>query len=375
MNDSIERMICELSLWKNEYDRRAGVMCDAFLGRGDGKPLLLLSSGHAMQREIAGYNPKDIHFDSDKMLQNELRAALSVQVAGSAAVPSVRANMGCGIVPALFGVLPELFEDKMPWVQKHLTKEEISDMTVADIKITPEFRQALDHMEYFTQVLRGSGVRVYPVDIQGAFDTAHIVYGDDIFYQIYDDPEFVHHLLKLSTAAALLAFDECTKRIDGSDDMVAHYNALVMPASNGAIKLSEDTSTLISKAQIEEFVMPYIREIFDATGGGYIHYCGYNEHLYDAVIDESRAWAFNFGNPDKHDMEAVLRDMALREQFYYGPIPEKKGEARSDYFSRLIEASVMENGKSNLMLCYICRPEDAETVVAEFNRAAQIINV
>lgn len=365
MNETIKKLVDELAVHAENFDRRADRMCNTFINKTEVSPLLLLNSPHPLMRETKAYNPLEIHFDSDKMLQNELRAALSVIISGSAAVPSVRANMGCGIVPALFGIKPELFVDKMPWIQSHLPKEAICEMTEEDIKITPEFRCALDHMEYFTSVLRGCGVRVYPVDIQGAFDTAHLVYGDDIYYQLYDDPEFVHHLLKLSVKAIKIAYDECKKRIDNSDKMIAHYNSIVMPEQNGAIKLSEDTSTLLSKPLICEFVIPYIREIFDYTGGGYIHYCGYNEHLYEAVINESGVRALNFGNPEKHNMESVLGDLSERGIFYYGAIPKKPDENNFDYFRRLQKASY-NNGKYYLMLVFSCTESDAESTVDNF---------
>jgi hypothetical protein len=320
-----------------------------------------------MQREIPVYNMRQIHYDSEKMLVCELRSALSASAGGREAVPSVRSNMGCGIVPGLFGVMQELFDDKMPWVQHHMKKEEIAKMTLSDIKITPEFSAALGHMDYFSEKLRPSGMRLYPMDIQGAFDTAHLVLGDDIFYEMYDDPPFVHHLLELSAAAVCLAYDECLKRIDRAASEVTHYNSLALPRSTGGIKLSEDTSTLLSKDQIGEFVMPYIRKIFDRTGGGYIHYCGKNPHLYNAVINEPRVTAINFGNPEKHDMEQVLRDCAARGIFYYGSVPRNGSETAEEYFTRLVNAA-HRDGRIYLLLQYGCTDADKIPVGAAWDR-------
>lgn len=363
----IQQMTDTLASDRERYNASAALQCDTVSGRSLARQPLLLSSSHPMQSQIPAFTSKQIHYDSEKMLVNELRGALSVSAGGREAVPSVRANMGCGIVASLFGVMQELFDDKMPWVQKHMKKEQIAEMTVEDIKITPEFKAALDHMEYFAGMLRGSGVRIYPVDIQGAFDTAHLVLGDDIFYELYDDPPFVHHLLELCVHAVCLAQDECLKRIERSAAEVAHYNSLVLPRSRGGIKLSEDTSTLLSKEQIDTFVMPYIRKIFDYTGGGYIHYCGTNPHLYEAVINEPKVAAINFGNPEKHDMDKVLRDCAQRGIFYYGAPPKQNGESTEDYFSRLTKASCRD-GRIYLLLQYGCAPAETGSVGAVWDR-------
>jgi len=117
-----------------------------------------------------------------------------------------------------------------------------------DLNIGDEFKMGLEHMAYMAEQLEGTGCMVYPMDLQGPFDIAHLVYGDDIFYDLYDDPKFVHHLLDLSCHAIFRGMEECFKVIPNSDEMVAHYNELVMPRSIGGIKTSEDTSTLLSKS-------------------------------------------------------------------------------------------------------------------------------
>ena len=368
--DAIRQMIEALSEGRERYQKAVGRQSALFEGReADRQPLLLSAGLTGAQAEFPHFNYREIHYDREKMLANELRGACAAMNGGREAAPSVRANMGCGIVPALFGVMPRLFEDKMPWVKDHLPKEQLAEMRASDLAITEEFRAAMEHMDYMADALEGSGVRVYPVDIQGAFDTAHIVVGDSIFYELYDDPDFVHHLLDLSCAAIKLAFDECLRRMPGSDDAVPHYNALAIPRSLGGIKLSEDTSTLLNKEQVEEFVVPYMRRALNEAGGGYIHYCGKNPHLYQAVLDEPLARGLNFGNPDMHDMRRVLGDCANRGILYYGGIPQKEGEDIGDHFSRLLAASE-KGGRAHLLLCHSCDADEAEMVGEIWDKAA-----
>lgn len=357
-------------LLQGDYSRAEAAQRALFEGcapeeRGLPQPLLLSCPLTPEQAAFPGYNLKEIHFDSEKNLINGLKGAFSVKNGGREAVPSVRANMGCGIVAALFGLEPRLFEDKMPWVQDRLTKEQLSKTEPDGLTVTPEFERALEHMRFAAVRLGESGVRVYPLDIQGAFDTAHIVFGDDIFYELYDDPPFVHHLLDLSAAAAIKAFRLCLEVIPGSERSVAHYNNLVIPRSKGGIKISEDTSTLVCAEHVAEFVAPYTHRILEAVGGGYIHWCGRSEPLCRAMLAEPLAWAINLGNPEKHDMDQLLADTAAAGKLYYGHVPKAEGEDVYGYFLRILGAS----GRRILPL-FSCKTEEREAVCDAFDRAA-----
>lgn len=370
----MERVISEavalLARGRERYDRAAESQCAAFHHEPTRQPLLLSAPLCGSQLDLPSFNYLEIHNDREKMMISELRAALAAMNGGREAVPSLRANMGCGIVPSLFGVLPRLFADKMPWVKEHLPKGLLAEMKPDDLKITPEFQMALDHMDYMRERLSGSGVRIYPVDIQGAFDTAHIVLGDDIFYEMYDDPDFVHHLLDLSCHAIALALRECRARMPGSEREMPHYNALVMPRDLGGLKLSEDTPTLLSRAQIEEFVVPYMRRALREAGGGYVHYCGRNPHLYEAVMNEPLAHALNFGNPEKHDMTQVLRDCAARGKLYYGGVAQKSGALDGNEIARLLRAS-RADGRLHLLLAHSCPCDEAERVGDQWDQAVE----
>ena len=324
------------------------------------------------------YNAKEIHFDSEKMFIYGLREVLTAINGNYGSVPSMRANMGCGIISSLFGIRQRLFEDKMPWLIDHAKKEDIKDKYDFKIGDSEEFSAAMEHMEYMTEILRDNGlagkVFVYPLDLQGAVDTAHLIYGDTIFYDFYDDPDFIHHLLKVSCESVDFAMRECFKRIDGSGEFVAHYNWLIMPEETGGLKISEDTTTLLSPALIDEFARPYLQRILARFGGGYVHYCGKNDYLLDVVFDEPLARAVNFGNPEKHDMTKVLKRCRENKKIYVGIITRKVGESLFDYFLRILEPSYDKNtGCFYIIPQYVCAVNEREAVIGEFERAAQFL--
>ena len=323
---------------------------------------------------LPDFNMKEIHYDLEKMFVSQVRDMMSAVHGGLQAVPSVRANMGCGIFPTLFGVEQELYEDKMPWIQKHLSKGQLAMMGPEELKISDEFKMGLDHMAYMAEQLEGTGCLIYPMDLQGPFDIAHLVYGYAIFYDIYDDPKFVHHLLELACHATFMGMEECFKAIPKSDDMVAHYNGLVIPRSIGGIKTSEDTSTLLSKEHIEEFIVPYLKKILCHFGGGYVHYCGKNPHLFEAVMGIPSVRGINLGNPEKHDMEYVLKRCVDAGKAYYGNIPQSEGETVEEYFCKYLMAS-KAGDKSLLLLNYSCKKDEQEEVLDAWNFACNQILV
>ncbi len=345
----------QLAVWQGEKPEKQPLLLTCQLDRED-------------KERFPSFSLKESYRDSEKMFANEFKTMLTAAYGGAQAVPSLRANMGCGIFPTLFGVKQEVFDDKMPWIREHLTKERLSGMGVEDLRISDDFKLGLEHMAYMAQMLEGTGCMVYPMDLQGPFDIAHLVYGDAIFYELYDDPEFVHHLLELSCQAIFLGMEECFKVIPDSDKKLAHYNCLVMPRSKGGIKTSEDTVTLLSKDHIQEFVVPYLEKVLSYFGGGWIHYCGKNPHLYKAIMEMPLVYGINFGNPELHDMEYVLRQCAERNKVYYVPIPKKEDESAEEYFSRYLNAA-KAGDRCLLLLSYECKKEERRQVLETWEKA------
>lgn len=363
-------LLHRLSGGQEQYEHAVRAQERLWLRKGGAALLLHCALNETEADAYPAYNPKEIHYDTDKMLANGLRDALTCMKGGREAAPSIRANMGCGIVASFFGITADLFEDKLPWVTTHLPKEQLLDMTADDLVITPEFRMAMDHMAYLANALDGTGVRVFPVDIQGAFDTAHLVYGDDIFYEVYDDPEFVHHLMDLSCTAAERAFDECLRMIPGSERAIAHYNSYAIPRALGGLKISEDTSTLLCPAHIDEYIAPAMHRLLAHAGGGYVHYCGKNAHLYEAVMAEPLCHGLNFGNPEKHDMEAVLADCAKSGRIFQGAIPRRDGESWDAFFNRMLAAS-FDGRQLHVLIQISCREDTRQEIADAFDRAAE----
>ena len=341
----------QLSVWRKE--------------KLEQNPLLLRAK--IPNNPFKGHDQFEIHFDMDKMMETELSDAANV-LKGNA-VPSIRSDGGCGIFPTMFGLSQDYYPDKKPWMISHLTKEQISNMKKSDIKPGEQFLRTLDEMKYFVETL-GDLIYVYPPDLQGPFDTAHIVYGDPIFYDLYDDEEFMDHLLNLSCHAIEVGMKMVFDILPQSRRIIPHYNNLVMPAELGGLKLSEDTSTLLSEEHIERYIAPYTARALAQFGGGYVHYCGKNNHLLKHLLKMENCFGINFGNPDMHDMPDVLRQCAAADKMFYGRVfnsYQPIGQL-SKLFEETLAASHID-GRFNLLLTYEALFEEADRILEIWEQA------
>jgi hypothetical protein len=361
-----------------EYSRCVEDQCAVWEGRVPKEQPLLLSGTlpkTAGTGDWPRFTTREAHFDKDKMLIAGMIGMASTALGGMQSVPSLRANMGCGIFPSLFpGIVSQLFDDqRMPWITEHLDKDTIKKLKPQDIKLTDEFKLGLEHMAYMAEMIEGTGAYVFPLDLQDAIDIAHLVYGDEFFYDLYDDPDFIQHLLDLSCRAVEIGISECFKIIPHADKVVAHYNQVAMPRSGGGVKFSEDTSTLLSPEHIQEFTIPSLKRQLEFSGGGYVHFCGNNIHLLEAVVAQEGVRGLNFGNPEKYDMEEVLRRLAKAGKVYYGSVPQKPEESYEAYFTRLLAASKDSGGCCRLLLSLGAPEGKTGEIKAAWEKACQAV--
>ncbi len=299
---------------------------------------LLLAGGSTLERKnFPSYNLKEQFFDKEKMLYEQAWAALSTVRAGGDALPSVRANLGTGFLASVFGLEEEVFADKMPWLKEHLRKEEIKKLSVEGLNPISEkdlISRAKEYMGFFKEKL-DEKASVYIPDTQGPFDLAHLIRGDEIFTDLYDDPDFAHHLMELSTYVYIAATKYLKKVVDEPLNTGHHGNSLYM--GNCGVRCCEDTTTLLSPDLVKKFVAPYIKKALAPFGGGWIHFCGKGNHLLDIFLEIPEVKGINFGNPENYDPAEILPKLESKGKIYYGSFPRKEKEGMEEYFVRLLK--------------------------------------
>jgi hypothetical protein len=304
--------------------------------KADAPPIIAHGDLSPEQERIPRYNHKEAFYNADFMLCNNVRAAISAADSGSDAVPSMRANMGTGMTLSCLGLEQEVFDDKMPWLKEHLDKEQISRLGPDDIKIQGTFERALNHMRRFKEVM-GDAIPIFCPDTQGPFDLAHLILGDDLFLECYDDPPFVRHLLELCVSLGIKTHTWAKEVSGEAKDKLYHGNYLY--AENMGIRICEDTTALLNAEQIEQFAMPYTQKLARHFGGAWVHYCGRNDHLAKAVLNIPEVRGINFGHIPGHQHEIPFeQDMELVQEtgkVYIGPWPHYDDEVPRDFLKRM----------------------------------------
>jgi len=272
----------------------------------------------------------------DRMLCSQVRGACAVANARSDAVPSIRVNFGTATILACVGLEQEIFTDKMPWLQTHLSKAEAMKLTADDLQPRGTFPRGLAMMAYFREVM-GDAVAVYCMDTQGPLDLAHLMIGDDLFYQMYDDPPYVHHVVELCLELGIRTHT-WMKEVSGEPWTAMHHSNGLYTECAG-IRICEDTTAILGPEQIAEFAIPYSRRLAAHFGGAWVHYCGCNNHLTEAICAAPELVGINFGfvpgHEQDHDFEADMRRCAASGTVYFGGWPLLPGETGEAHLRRL----------------------------------------
>jgi len=304
--------------------------------RADKWPIVFSAPLTPVQAEIPDPNYEEAFYDADLMLCSQVRGACAVANAGSDAVPSIRGNFGVGTILACLDLEQEVFPDKMPWPKQHLSREQIARLESDDIQIQGTFARGLDFMRRAKEVM-GDTLAIYCMDTQGPLDLAHLVMGDEFFYALYDDPPFVHHLLDLCVELGIKAHT-WMKEISGESlDQIHHSNGLY--AENMGIRICEDTSAIISPHAIETFAAPYAQRLARRFGGAWVHYCGRNDFLTEAMCAVPEVRGINFGHIPGHEydhpFEADMQRCLDSNTVYWGNWPRFAGESGREYLDRM----------------------------------------
>ena len=117
-------------------------------------------------------------------------------------------------------------------------------------------------------------------DMQGPLDTLGLMCGQAQLYEwMYREPRMIHELSNLVTEA-FIEWVKVQKAHIG--EPLDRSNGLQgVGASPIGVWESDDDMVLLDPALYEAFVVPYVSRIFQAFGGGSVHFCGNGYHHLD----------------------------------------------------------------------------------------------
>ena len=245
------------------------------------------------------FSVEEIHQDMAKMMYNELVGCLPQIETNDGGIPMIRANYGVGILPSVFGAKCKIINGNMPWCE-HLTRDELNKLLTDGIpdpnngfgKLVKEtyqfYSEMLSKYPKCKQV-----IKFYHPDYQGPFDVAHLLFGSDIYMEIYDDPDFIHDLLNLVTDTYINCMRDVKPYLnDENEEFVYHWHHLYP----GKIVLRDDSAVNLSASMYQEFVQPYNDKILKAFGCGSMHFCGRADHWVFEMGRDENIKAYNVGH-------------------------------------------------------------------------------
>lgn len=295
------------------------------------------------------YDMKEQFYDKEKMLYGHLEEVADCAQNTFDAPLCLRPNFGTVFIPSMFGLKYKVPKDTFAWITFHLSKDEIRKFNFPDLDKIDLMKRAIEYIQFFKEKLP-EWIHVYLPDTLGPFEIAHSVYGDNLFYDIYDDPSFIHYLLELCTDVYIQVTERLKKIIGEERESCYHGHALVrgIYMRNGGTRISEDSATLILPKHIDEFVIPYDEKALEAFGGGFVHFCGKNDYLLESFLKLDEVRAINLGNPEMYDFDITMQKFVDYKKCYFGLWPKEENETLEEYIFRIKQAT--DGGKRGLIL-------------------------
>lgn len=266
--------------------------------------------------ELRNIHINDALTDVNLMLDYEL-TNLAKRLSGTKCALGIRANYGTGIMTSLFGA--EIFTmpretETLPTTKSFNDSDkirEILDRGIPDIMGgfgAKVFEFGEKCAELFTKYPKiQKYVKVYHPDLQGPLDIAELLWGSEMFYEMYDDPDLVHSALGLFTDTYKAFLDKWYTVIPKSDGLSLHWSIL----HKGNLMIRLDSAMNLPCEMYEEFSKPYDRQLLDHFGGGCMHFCGRGDHYIHSMCDIENVYGFNMSQPHLNNLDKIF-DAAVR---------------------------------------------------------------
>ena len=192
-------------------------------------------------------------------------------------VPAVGVNFGYGAHSAYFSGMPVILGDDTSWTHPLIKDWERFDWsTLREDEHNPWYQRILAAYDLLVEMNEGD----YAISAfcnAGPGDMANAIRGNDLFYDLYDEPEQVHRLMA-RCADAFIWLEEAIQRRIGPVHGGNVTANMWFPGS--APYLSEDFNDLLPPELYAQFGRVHTQRLLDHFGGAYIHHHakGYQVH-------------------------------------------------------------------------------------------------
>ena len=257
-------------------------------------------------------NINDAINDYDLMMQSQL-AIVSRALSKPNEPLCVRANYGTGILSSLFGTkifMMPYENNTLPITRSFDDTEKIREILEQGVpNLEAGFGKKVFEMgeifkETFSRYPKISEyLTVYHPDTQGPLDICELLWGGEMFYAMYDEPDLVHALLALVCDTYTAFMNRWNEIFPPRADMNTHWSLFY----RGNILIRNDSAMNLSPAFYDEFSVPYDQLLLDRFGGGAIHFCGKGDHYIESLSKIKGVYGINMSQPEYNDMEKIFR--------------------------------------------------------------------
>lgn len=264
--------------------------------------------------KLPAININDAIDDLELMLRSQL-STVSWALSRPNVNTCVRANYGTGIMTSVFGA--EIFKmprenNTLPTTRslndtekvREILEKGLPDITTGFGKNVFEFGELCREVfEKYPKIKKY--VTVYHPDTQGPLDVTELLWGGEMFYSMYDEPEFVHDVLDLVCQAYCAVLDKWYGMFPRNSHMNPHWNNLW---HRGTIVVRNDSAMNLSPELYDEFAAPYDGRVLDYFDGGVVHFCGRGDHYIESLCSIPKMYGINMSQPQYNDMEKIYKN-------------------------------------------------------------------
>lgn len=257
-------------------------------------------------------NVNDALADEDLMILSQLERCHTAMSMPSDSLMMMRANYGVGNIASMFGAKPFIMAyelDTLPnvyavgeeGIQRILDAPEPAMTAGNGAKIFSVAERFARIREKYPKIARY--VRFENPDGQGPVDNCELLWGSDIFYALYDDPDMVHALLRRVTDTVKHFFEHWQSIVPNNDGLTTYFGHV----GRGGIVIRDDSAMNLSPEFFDEFIRPYDSELLKHFGGGIIHFCGTGDHFIDRMAKIPDLTTVDMSQPHLNQMDKILR--------------------------------------------------------------------
>ncbi|MBQ4050050.1 MAG: hypothetical protein IJD13_00330, partial [Oscillospiraceae bacterium] len=143
---------------------------------------------------------------------------------------------------------------------------------------------------------------IYHPDTQGPLDLTELLWGGEMFYEMYDDPDFVCAVMELITDTYIAFMDKWYSIIPKvKKGLTTHWTMM----HKGTLMLRNDSAMNLSPDFYKEYSVPFDSRLLKYYGGGCMHYCGRGDHYIDLLTSIPELMGVNLSQPELNDMEKI----------------------------------------------------------------------